>query len=247
MRIPRFHAAIPPGEELLLEGEEHTHLSRVLRLRAGAAVEVFDGAGGAARGELLEVGRRESRVRLDARRVAPAPEWRVGVAVAWPKPKRGQRLVEVLTELGVDALAPLECERGVNAAPSPDKLERWALEACKQCRRDRLPRFAPPWALGALGERLGGAPALFCDTAAAPPPREALPPAPVPELWLVVGPEGGFTPREREALKAVASPVSLGPLILRIETAAAAAVAAVQALWPARAGGEPWPEGPEES
>lgn len=237
MRVPRFHAprqALAPGAQVALAGEEAHHLVRVLRLRAGDAVELFDGAGAACRGRVVEAGRREAVIALEERVDRPPPlAFELTCAVCPPKGKRAQRLVEELSELGVSGLAPLVLERSQNRLPSTEQIERWALEAAKQCQRDRLLEALPPLDLAGLVAAAGAHDlALLADPHQAPPLREALPAAPPARVLLAIGPEGGFTPGELERLRAAGlHPVRLGRTVLRIETAAAALVAALVAAW----------------
>lgn len=234
VRLIRFHHPLLRAGSCELGGEEHTHLARVLRLKPGAQVELFDGQGLAAAAEVVSVERRRTLLEVaEPRAAAPAP-WSVTACVATPKAKRAKRLVEALTELGVTEFVPLLAERGESRPPQGAELERWALEACKQCWRDRLPVIGAPQTPAQVAQRvaLGGALGLLPDTLAAPPLRAVLPPEPRPLLF-VVGPEGGFSPAEREALASALLPVSLGPLVLRVETAAQALVAGAAALWAA--------------
>jgi len=242
-RIPRFFSPLPSaGDELLLTGEEHQHLAKVLRLSPGREVEVFDGEGRRARATVSAVEKRQSVLQLTQRREdppTPAPPW-LRVAVAIPKAKRAQRLLEALTELGVDQVVPLQCARSVSSPPSAERARRWMLESCKQCRRDRLPSYEAPQTPAALLEGLSvGEVALVCDTGRSPSLRAALPETPPASVTLAIGPEGGFRPDELELLRERFLSISLGPRVLRIETAAPAVVAGLRALWP-----EPGPDSP---
>jgi 16S rRNA (uracil1498-N3)-methyltransferase len=216
---------------LVIQGDEHTHLARVLRLKAGAKVQLFDGEGGSARGELSAVERRRSQVEVGAIETAPERGWRLAALVATPKSKRARRLVEALTELGVDEITPLVTARSEARPPRPEELRRWAVEACKQCWRDRLPSFGEPTTPAAVAERVAaGELGLLPDTLEAQPLKGALPETPQ-DLLFVIGPEGGFNEAERELLGASLRAISLGPTVLRIETAAQALVGAIGALW----------------
>lgn len=237
MRIPRVHGPDLPTDEgapLRLEGAEAAHLSRVLRVRPGDEVEVFDGRGGAGRFQVEAAARGHVDLALvrrdDGDRELP---FRVTCAVAPPKGKRAHRLVEELTELGAVTLAPLLLRRTSARAPDPDEVERWSIEAAKQCLRNRALAPLPPVDLpGLVALAREHELALVPDTTDARPLREVLARPRPASVLVAIGPEGGFDPDERQALReAGLLPVSLGPAVLRIETAAAAVVAAMVTSW----------------
>lgn len=242
-QIHRFFAGVTrwaPGEgglalesEPLAEGgvvalgpEETKHAARVLRLRAGSAVTLFNGAG--AWGEGILEDPRAGRVRLDRTYTEPPSAPRLRLAFAIPKGKRLQALVEKAVELGVDQLQPLCCARSVvESGGQPTKWLRWIVEACKQSRRAWLPRIAPPVdaaALDAEEDALGllahpGGTPLLAELARARPAA----------VTIAIGPEGGWTEAEVESFAERGfAPIALGPHILRIETAVAAACALVR-------------------
>ncbi|MCO5170544.1 MAG: 16S rRNA (uracil(1498)-N(3))-methyltransferase [Planctomycetes bacterium] len=237
MRVPRVHGVDLPREVAAayrLEGPEAVHLGRVLRVAPGDEVEVFDADGGAGRFRVVDVGRGRVDLVLDARvDVDRELPFRLTCAVAPPKGKRAQRLVEELTELGAAALAPLLLRRTAARPPEADEVRRWSLEAAKQCLRNRALAPLPPLDLAglvALGRE--HALALLPDTVDARPLREALDRPRPASVLVAVGPEGGFAPEEREALRAAGfQAASLGSTVLRIETAAAAVTAALVAAW----------------
>ena len=229
-RIRLYVPDLRPGS-LVIQGDEHTHLARVLRLKPGAAVQLFDGQGRSAPGELSEVERRQSQVEVGALSEVPQRAWRLAALVATPKAKRARRLIEALTELGVDEITPLVTARSEAKPPRPDELKRWAVEACKQCWRDRLPTFGDPTTPeGAAARAAAGELGLLPDTVDAPALKSVLPAAPQDVLF-VIGPEGGFSDAERGVLAESLRPLSLCPTVLRIETAAQALVGAIGALW----------------
>lgn len=236
MRIPRVVGPVPaqPGDRVLLEGDEATHVGRVLRARPGARVELFDGDGSAGQCEVVRVGRDEVELRLVERLDAQVgPGLEVVAAVAVPKGKRVQRLAEALTEVGASAWIPFAAARSEERPPRADEVRRWTLEACKQCKRNRGLALEAPLDAAGLARAAADFPlALVCDTQGARPLRE-LTAGPRPARTLVVvGPEGGLTPEERATLAAGGlQPVSLGPAVLRIETAATVAVGALVAAY----------------
>lgn len=206
-------------------------MTRVCRLRVGDIVEVFDGQGFATRSEIVAIG--HGSVELEILSVLPdrAAPLRLTLATAVPKGERFDWLVEKATELGVERLIPIATARSVvqPGAVKLDRLRRSIIEACKQCRRDRLMILEAPmdWAcvvemanhpLRFLADHDGAAsfawPALERGQAAI----------------LAVGPEGGFAPAERDlALKAGWMAICLGIHTLRIETAGVAGCAALMA------------------
>lgn len=236
MRVPRFFAAgLPsaPGASFELGGDEAHHALHVLRLRAGAEVELFDGEGGAGRFEVAAASKTSLGLRLLSRETRDR-EARIAVTLAFapPRPKRTLALIEKATELGVARFVPLVTRRTRAGIPDRaiEKLRRRALEASKQCGRNRLPSFSTTLALDELVERERKAAdlALLPDTRGARPLAQALRgrASPARTALFAVGPEGGFEDDERDLLRAGGfEPVILGETILRVETAALAILA----------------------
>lgn len=236
----RFHVpAAAPGARVDLPEHGAHHAREVLRLRKGAAVRVFDGAGAEFEALLEEVSRRTVSARL-GQRVEPRPEsaLRLVLAVSPLKGDRMELVVQKATELGVTELWPVVTDR-TDAAARPalhgSRTERWervASGAAEQCGRAVVPRVAPTTSLdGLLARPLHGARVVLLETPGHVA-LTALPVDPLASLLLLVGPAGGFEPAEAERLRAAGFlPASLGPRILRAETAAVAAAAIAQALW----------------
>jgi 16S rRNA (uracil1498-N3)-methyltransferase len=244
----RFFLATPPqGGSAVLDGDEARHLARVLRARVGDVVTLFDGRGRAWQARVTRIAR--DTVELEAvepnavepnaveptavARFAgePAPPRagpRLTLAVALPKGERQKWMVEKLTELGVARLVPLETARGVAeaTASAAARLERQVIEACKQCGRDTLMEVAAGRPLDrVLADLPAGARGVIAHPHA-PPLEAAAVHAGATEVIALVGPEGGFTADELAAAdRAGAVRVSLGPHILRVETAAIALAA----------------------
>jgi len=214
-----------------IQGAEAHHLAVVCRLRPGDAVCLFNGDGREYHAVILEAGKRS--VELDVQRVeAPERElpFHLEVAVPLPKGDRAQFLVEKLTELGVKRLVPLRTARSVvhPGESKLEKLERWAIEASKQCGRNVLLEIAPltDWAVycgeGDLPEQRWLAHPE--RTNGVSPPRTT--PVSTMDRVFAVGPEGGFTEEEVERACALGwRRIELGPRILRVETAAVALAA----------------------
>ncbi len=223
----RFFIPQPPSPgPFTLEGPEAHHLGRVSRIPVGSAIVLFCGDGLDYPAQVVRLGKRE--VELEVQPAVPnGRERRHAVIVAAPLPKadRGHFLIEKLTELGVAEFIPLETQRTV-AAPSDgktDKLRRAVIEAAKQCGRSVLMRIGQPVRLAAFfaADRLPAR--RFLGDALGPPWEAATPPQ---DTLFLVGPEGGLTADERDAaLAAGFRLVGLGPMTLRIETAAIALAA----------------------
>ena len=225
------------GQAVALSVSEAHHAAHVLRLKAGDAVELFDGCGAAAAARIGRVGRGEVTAVVEA--VGPPaarPVPQIHLAFAVPKGRRLTWLLEKATELGVASLVPVQFEHSVAGARglSAAARERWlahCIAAAKQARLLFLPALEAPCVVEAFlaSPRRG----VFGDLT-----DEALPLAKAvgacaseAALYIMVGPEGGLTEGERRAARAAGLvPARLGRTTLRIETAAVALVAAATAL-----------------
>ncbi len=228
----RFFVESLDGETAELSAEETHHALDVLRLTDGAKVEVFDGAGGSAEGTLRLHGRKKVDVHILRRREAPnRPEPIVELAFAVPKGKRLDFLLEKATELGAARLMPVRFERSVATTTPSEKWRRTCIAAAKQCRADFLPEIASAKTLTDFLADVEADIKILGDIEG-----DLIIPAvlkqwsPGKRITILVGPEGGLTDDEIVATKqANFSPVRLGNLVLRIETAAVALLAAVKA------------------
>jgi len=224
----RFFLSMPPRDgRAVLAGDEARHLARVMRCTVGDEVVVFDGRGTSWRARVASIGRDEVTLDLGEAETGSQPT-RVGLtlAVALPKGERQKWLVEKLTELGVERLVPLATTRGVaEATPAAiERLARGVIEACKQCGRDALMEIAAPRSVAEMASAAGHAATLVVAD------REGLRFETVAaaggSVIAMVGPEGGFTPEELATIEAAGGRrVSLGPHVLRVETAAIALAA----------------------
>lgn len=241
MPAGRFYVAgiaLSPGIEFELPAEIAHQARDVLRLQPGGVLRLLDGAGGEYSAEVLALDRRRVTVRLGARAEDSAePVARVVLCQGVLKAAKFEVVLQKCTELGVAAFVPLLCERAVAAADEAGeaKRRRWAriaAEAMEQCGGTRLPEISAPRPLmHALAGLPSGAIALIPweeerDTAlraALAPMLTNRQPASA-EVYLFIGPEGGFSAGEVAlARRHGAIPVTLGPRILRAETAAIAA------------------------
>ncbi len=226
----RFYikSRLAPGP-VTLTGPESHHLAAVCRVRPGDRISLFNGDGHEYPAEVTSVERRT--VAVDVLRVeTPARElpFRLEVAAPLPKGDRGQFLVEKLTELGVTRFTPLRTRRSVTHAGEHrrEKLERYVIEASKQCGRNTLMRVEPTagWEEFSAGRELPPVRVL------GHPGGDPLPESPGADVVCAVGPEGGLTPEEVERATGRGWQVcGLGPRVLRIETAAL-----VLAVWAGR-------------
>jgi 16S rRNA (uracil1498-N3)-methyltransferase len=222
--------------EAELDGEEAEHLTRVLRAEIGQQYEICDGAR-LYLGEIVEARKRSVRFRILEELPAAEPAVRILLLMSLIKFDRFEWAIEKATELGVAAIVPVQAarsEKGLELA-ARKRVDRWrkiAKAAGQQSRRVHLPEILPPVglaeALSSGGRRVyleeeGGCPLLL---------KAISDPIAGEIVSILVGPEGGWTDRERTQLVAASwAPVSLGPQILRAETAAIAAVAVLSHAW----------------
>ena len=240
MRVPRIHVEEPIGrrQELWLAGDAAKHLQRVLRLQVGDELTVFDGSGG-------EHGAQVGGFERGAVRITLGPERQVDresplAITLWQAPCRGDRMdhvIEKATELGVTRILPWLAKRAVvrlEGERAEQRRAHWqavARSACEQCGRNRVPVIEPPQALEKL---IAACEANALKLELRPHAGRRL--ADMRErprlVVLAVGPEGGLTHDEETALEhAEFVPLTLGPRILRADTAGTACIAALQALW----------------
>jgi 16S rRNA (uracil1498-N3)-methyltransferase len=224
------------GRTAALEGGQAHYLGDVLRLAPGAAVALFNGRDGEWRGRIVELGKGRGAVVLEARLREAEAEWPLALLFAPVKRARIDFLVEKATELGVTELFPVWTERTQVERLNLGRLAANAIEAAEQTERLTVPTLHEPEKLMKLLQNweTGRLLLLADESGAAPPIGEALAtlkPAD-PGLALLVGPEGGFSDSELDALRKLAfvKPVGLGPRVLRTDTAALAALAVCQAL-----------------
>jgi 16S rRNA (uracil1498-N3)-methyltransferase len=224
----RFLLDSPPRDgRATLTGDEARHLARVLRAKVGDEIRVFDGGGQEWPAQVAMINRDNVTLSLGAPLPPqPGPARPLTIAVALPKGDRQKWLVEKLTELGAQRLVPLVTARGVAeaTASAQARLARGVIEACKQCGRNTLMEIAAPATLEALADRHPDALRLIAHPGGGP--LDDVIRAGSGEIVAAVGPEGGFTPDEIAAAERLGfERVSLGPHILRIETAAIAIAA----------------------
>ena len=227
---------VPPGGlaggAVTLTGPEGHHAAAVRRLRPGERADVSDGAGTLAECLVTVTGKDWVTLDVQAVRAVPTPQPRLAVAQALPKGDRGELAVELMTEVGVDAVIPWAAARSITkwqAERGEKALAKWrstAREAAKQSRRAWLPEVAELAATAALAKRSAAAARAIVLEADAPAKLHELPLPAGGEILLLVGPEGGISADERAALRdAGALEARLGPTVLRTSTAGATAAA----------------------
>ncbi len=228
--LPRLFVRSPlaEGARIDLDAGQANYLGNVMRLGEGAKLLAFDGSSGEWIARIAEAGKK--RMALAVGRRTREPETISDVWLAFAPVKRNQTdwLVEKATELGVARLIPVMTRRTIAERVKLERLEAIAIEAAEQCGRTRLPAIEAPVQLAQLLKQ-GGRQLYFADEGGGDPAASTFKPG---AATILVGPEGGFTDEERAAIRAVptAVPISLGPRILRAETAALAALAAYMAV-----------------
>jgi 16S rRNA (uracil1498-N3)-methyltransferase len=238
MRLTRVHVDTPlsAGLELALPENAAAHLSRVLRLTVGDDCVLFNGDGIDYDARITAVGKRELRVTVaSCHEVDNESPLAITLLQGVARGEKMDLILQKATELGVNAIAPLWSQRSevkLDEARAEKRLAHWrgvVTSACEQCGRARVPDVAAPVSLSvALGALPEGGLRLILD----PEGELALGTLTVGDearIVLAVGPEGGWSPADREQLRAAGfQGLKLGPRILRTETAGLAAIAALQ-------------------
>jgi 16S rRNA (uracil1498-N3)-methyltransferase len=239
---PRFYVPDldPAAARVPLPAEEAAHLVRVLRLGAGAEVEVFDGRGGLWRAEVVEAGKRSAAVRA-LNPVAPAPEIGLPVVlvISVLKADKMDDVVRDAVMLGATGIRPVVSDRSeitLSTVIKSERVARWqriAVSSAKQCGRAVVPVVAAAQTLaGYLAEPVNGVRLLCVEPSAADDTRtvQAIP-KPL-AAHVIVGPEGGWSADEvAAALAAGAIPISLGGRTLRADAAPLVALTALLTTW----------------
>jgi 16S rRNA (uracil1498-N3)-methyltransferase len=237
MSVPRFH--IPPElwdpHALVLTGDEARHCTQVMRRTVGDEVIAFNGAGVTAQCRIVSASTGRVELACENLRATSAPSVQITLLQAIPKAGNMELIIEKAVELGVNTILPVLTERTVvkldakEAARKRDKWRRLALEACKQCGQDWLPSIHLPQPFSSVWDDL---PAHDLRLIAAlqddsKPLKEILGSPRLSQrcsfgtALVAIGPEGDFTPAEyRLARDRSCLPISLGSIVLRVETAA---------------------------
>jgi len=230
--LPRLFVRTPlsDGARVELDAGQANYLGTVLRLKEGAELLLFDGRSGEWLARIAEAGKKWMTLSVErkTRRAETIPD--VWLAFAPVKRTQTDWLIEKATELGAARLIPIMTQRTVAERVKLERLEAIAIEAAEQCGRAILPEIAEPLPLARfLEQRDAGRTLYFADEAGGEAVTDAFKPRPA---LILTGPEGGFTDEERHLIRAAPNSVavSLGPRILRAETAALAALATYKAV-----------------
>lgn len=243
--MPRFFVDTPfqPGDIVTLPDEVTRHV-QVLRLQTGDAIVLFNGTGGEYSAEIVEMERRDTKVRVGPfSDVEAEPPYRLTLAQGVAGNDKMDWLIEKAVELGATRFVPLTASRSVvrlsgeRAVRRQAHWQRIVQASCEQCGRNRMPEVAPAREIGAWFDSLPKAPAEG-ELRVLLSPRASVPFAALPndppggEVTLLIGPEGGLSAAEEATAREhgfVA--VGLGPRILRTETAGIAVLSALAARW----------------
>lgn len=223
--------------EVTVHGPRLHYLRHVLRVKAGDELEVFDGEGLAFDAKVKSLGELGGVLTLGAAREAPRPR-SITIVQGLPKAEKLELVLQKGTELGASAFAPAACARSVVKLDGKEeaKLARWQRiveEAARQCGRASVPQVFAPRPLANAVSALPGEPAVLVldEEEKSLPLSTAVASLGARPLALVIGPEGGLTREEVNALVAKgAVAITLGRLVLRTETAALAALAVLRHL-----------------
>jgi 16S rRNA (uracil1498-N3)-methyltransferase len=234
MSLPRFHlpAEAWSGPHLTLTRDEAQHCSRVMRKQPGDTIEIFDGAGRVAVCEITHISKSEAQAKIIAESRVEPFQTAIHLLPALIKAEPFEWLLEKAVELGAASIQPIITERTVihlDAAQVEKKLAKWRrhmIESAKQCHTPFVPELKAPTAFSAglhVAAEFKLIPALSERGRTL---KQALPETKPTSVAILIGPEGDFTAEEEaQAFKAGFVPITLGPLVLRAETAAIATLA----------------------
>ena len=222
------------GDQATVTGEQHHYLARVMRLASGDMLTLLDGQGNAYDARVTSVDKERLVASIVASRSIPLPPVAVTLYQGLPKADKFDLILQKATELGVDCIVPLAASHSVvqiGADKRDAKRARWRKiveEAAEQCERGRVPRVEVPAQLSSVRLAAGELGLILAERDQTSSLLALLPSAAPPAIALFVGPEGGWTPAEIALLeRAGAVRATLGPRILRTETAALAALALI--------------------
>ena len=228
--LPRLYVDAPMGAQAAvpLDQRQAHYIATVMRRQVGDPLLVFNGRDGEWRGELVDIAKKRALLKLtEQTKPQEAP---TGLTLAFAPIKKGpiDVLVEKAVELGVEVLQPVVTHRTNAARIGAERMEKTIIEAAEQCGRTALATLRAPMKLERWLIERDRVPLYFADETGGAPALASYAP---PPAAILIGPEGGFTDAERTMIRAEdgAIAISLGPRILRAETAALAAIATYMA------------------
>lgn len=234
--LPRLFIDTPLAidEEIVIDTAQANYLIRVLRLKAGAQVKLFDNRTGEWLAEIAHIGKRDAILRVEGRLCEREDVPDLWLCFAPIKKGRIDWLVEKACELGVARMVPVRTQRTIVDKLKQERLQAHLIEAAEQCERTALPELSEFVSLTALLSDWPEERTLFYAAERGGDSFRAALATHEGPAAILIGPEGGFTDDEDREIRALpqTAPVSLGPRILRADTAAAAAIS----LWMADQG-----------
>lgn len=232
--LPRLYVPddLAAGEQLDLPREQAHYLTRVIRNGEGDALRVFNGVSGEWRAVIEAVGKKTARLSIEAQLRAPMMTPDVTLLFAPVRKHRTAFIIEKGTELGVRRFQPVLTARTQFPKLNLEKAKLQAIEAAEQTERLDIPEFQTPQPLLDCLSAWGDTPILFADEAGDAKPAQKVCAKLAPPVAILIGPEGGFTESERAELRAMPNihPITLGPRILRADTAAVALLSVWQSV-----------------
>ena len=241
MSAPRFYCPppLPLNTHFELPPEAAHHASRVLRLRVGDAVQIFDGLGNMLDATIHSLqGKHVILGNLQTSMVQPEKSLQIVLAQAMCSSEKMDWIVQKSVELGVSEIVPIQTQRSVaklSGSRAEKRAEHWrqvAIYACEQCGRNTLPLINPPQEFSswlAQTKHDSSSKFILLPGGATSLRNQAIPQQ---RVTLLIGPEGGLSNDEANVAQQLGfSPVLLGPRVLRTETAAIAGISAIQTLW----------------
>ena len=230
----RFYINKKLWESNILSGEEAHHAIKVMRLKVGSAIEIFDGEGDYARAEVSQINGKQLSFQVLEKKSSARPKPLIHLYQAIPKGKNMELIIQKAVELGVSEIHPIITDHTIaingDLKKKTEKWQRISLEACKQCRQTWLPLIHEPVHISTLGSCPQEIKVVGALRKEAVSLKDTLTQDGAPEsVALLVGPEGDFTDLELEqAFSLGFTPVTLGELVLRVETATLYLISAVK-------------------
>lgn len=239
MRVPRLYLNTPlcAGQSLSLDEPQSHYLSKVLRMDVGRELQVFNGDGNEYRATIIKVDKRAVEIAvLSGVEVNRESSLHTHLAIGISRGERMDWVLQKATELGVTKITPLFTERTevrLQGERLEKKIQHWqqiTLSACEQCQRNIPPQLLPAQDISSFLPQDNSALKLVLHHRSEQTLRQLPPPS---SVTLLVGPEGGLSEQEIESAvhQCDYTPLTLGPRVLRTETAPVAALVAVQMLW----------------